>query len=320
MKVLEEAQLREMVGEDEALSAVETAFKALAEGRVVQPPPLGLDIEEARGEVHVKGAYLQGEPVFAIKFASGFYRNPERGLPVGAGLVLVFDSSTGFPLALFRDNAYLTEIRTGGAGALATRLLAPERPLTAAVVGAGAQARYQLRAISRVREIRELRAWSPVPEEVTAYVEEMGSTLGVPVSGAGGPRELVEGADLVVTVTPSREPLLELDWLARGATVVAVGSDGPEKQELAPAILGAPTKVVVDSRAQCLSLGETHHAVSAGILASEDIHAELGEVLIGERSGREGDELIVCDLTGVGAQDAAMAGVVWDRLGGGAAP
>ncbi len=316
MKVFGEEQLREMVGEDEALAAVETAFKALAEGRVVQPPPMGLDLEEVRGEVHVKGAYLQGESVFAIKFASGFYKNPDLGLPVGAGLVLVFDATTGFPLALLEDNAYLTELRTGGAGALAARLLSPDRPLTVGVIGAGAQARYQLRALSRVRTIKDLRAWSPIPAEVEAYVEEMGSTLGVPVSGAGSAREAVDGADLVITVTPAREPLLELDWLAKGATVVAVGSDGPEKQELSPEILGAPTKVVVDSRAQCLRLGETHHAVSAGILPAENIHAELGEVLLGMRPGREGDELIVCDLTGVGAQDAAMAGVVWDRLSG----
>ena len=320
MKVFGEEQLREMVGEDEALAAVETAFRALAEGRVVQPPPMGLYLEEVRGEVHVKGAYIQGESVFAIKFASGFYKNPDLGLPVGAGLVLVFDATTGFPLALFEDNAYLTEIRTGAAGALAVRLLAPDRPLTVAVVGAGAQARYQLRAISRVRKIRELRAWSPFPDEVAAYVEEMGPTLGAPVSGAGSPREVVEGADLVITVTPSREPLLELDWLTKGATVVAVGSDGPDKQELAPGILGPPAKVVVDSRAQCLRLGETHHAVSEGTLAPGGIHAELGEVLVGHRPGREGEELIVCDLTGVGAQDAALAGVAWDLLSGPSTP
>jgi len=122
---------------------------------------------------------------------------------------------------------------------LAVRLLAPDRPLSVGVIGAGAQARYQLRAISQVREIKELRAWSPIPEEVAAYAEEVASTLGVPVSGASRPKEAVEGADLVVTVTPSREPLLELGWLAKGATVVAVGADGPGKQELAAGILGA---------------------------------------------------------------------------------
>ena len=148
MIVVSEEQVRELAREDEALVAVETAFRALAEKRVVQPPPLGMDLEGVRGEVHVKGAYLEGEPVFAIKVASGFYRNPERGLPTGSGLVLVFDSTTGYPLALLQDNGYLTELRTGAAGALATKLLAPERPLAVAVLGAGSQARYQIRALS----------------------------------------------------------------------------------------------------------------------------------------------------------------------------
>ena len=100
MIVVEEERLREMVGEKDALEAVEVAFAALAEGRVVQPPPMGMEVTEALGEVHVKGAYLWGEPTFAVKVASGFYRNAERGLPTGSGLVLVFDATTGFPLAL----------------------------------------------------------------------------------------------------------------------------------------------------------------------------------------------------------------------------
>jgi ornithine cyclodeaminase len=228
---------------------------------------------------------------------------------------LVFDATTGFPLALLQDNAYLTEIRTAGAGALATRLLSPERPLRAAVLGAGSQARYQLRAIARVRELEGLRVWSPVPKEVMVYREEMSPVLGIPVSGASTAREAVEGADLVITVTPARKPIVEKAWLSEGATVVAVGSDGPEKQELDIEILGEAGKVVVDSRAQCLRLGETHHAVTGGVLDPEDIHGELGEVLVGHVAGREGNELIVCDLTGVGAQDAAMAGVAWSKLG-----
>ena len=314
MKVIDESQIREIVAEDHALQAVETAFRALAEGRVRQPPPLGMDLEEVRGEVHVKGACIQGEPVFAMKVASGFYLNPERGLPTGSGLVLVFDATTGFPLALLQDNGYLTELRTGAAGALAARLLAPPGPLTVAVIGAGSQARYQMKALARIRPLQEVRVWSPIPEEVDVYREEMTPVLGVGVSAAATPKAAVEGADLVVTVTPSREPLLELDWLAEGATVVAVGSDGPEKQELAPEILGEAGKVVVDSREQCLRLGETHHAVNAGLLTASAIHADLGEILLGEWPGREGDELIVCDLTGVGAQDAALAGVVWSLI------
>ena len=231
-------------------------------------------------------------------------------------MVLVFDATTGIPKALLQDNGYLTELRTGGAGALAVSLLAPKQPLTVAVIGAGSQARFQIRAMARVRELKAIQVWSPVPKEVSTYEREMRSLLGIPVTGRPTARDAVEGADLVVTVTPSREPIIEAEWLQEHATVVAVGSDGPEKQELSPDVLARAGKVVVDSRTQCLSLGETHHAVAAGLLSADDIHAELGEVVLGTRPGREGDEFIVCDLTGVGAQDAAMAGVVWKLLEG----
>lgn len=314
MKTVPEDRLREMVGEDEALEAVATAFSALAEGRVIQPPPMGFDVPEVRGEIHVKGAYLRGEATFAVKVASGFYGNPERGLPTGSGLVMVFDAETGFPLGLLLDNGFLTELRTGGAGALATKLLSPERPLKAAVIGAGSQARYQAKAIARVRAIVELRVWSPIGEEVRTYAREMAPILGVPVLETGSPREAVEGADLVVTVTPSRRPLLEGRWLAPGVTVVAVGADGPEKQELAVNVLAGADKIVVDSLEQCLRLGETHHGVTAGVVAPGDVHGELGDILLGREPGREGEETIVVDLTGVGAQDAALAGLVWGRL------
>ncbi len=314
MKVIGEEQLRALVREDHALEAVTAAFKALSRGRVVQPPPLGMDLEEVRGEVHVKGAYLQGEEVFAMKVASGFYRNRERGLPTGSGLVLVFDAATGFPKALLQDNGYLTELRTGAAGALAARFLTRDTPLRVGVIGAGAQARYQMRALARVRSLDAVRVWSPVPQEVEAYREEMEPELGAMVEAGATAEEAVRGAELVVTVTPSRDPILRYDWLAPGATVVAVGSDGPEKQELAGEILGRADKVVVDSREQCMGLGETHHAVKDGHLDPGAIYAELGEVVLGTRPGREADELIVCDLTGVGAQDAAMAGEVWNLL------
>jgi len=314
MKAVTEDQLRQLVGEEEALEAVEKAFRALSQGKAVQPPPLGMDLPKVRGEVHVKGAYLEGEPIFAMKVASGFYNNTRRGLPTGSGLVLVFDATTGFPLALLQDNGYLTELRTGAAGALAVRLLAPEKPLEVAVLGAGSQARYQLKAMARVRNLKRIRVWSPVEREVYDYAREMEPLLKVPVTPASSPESAVAGAHLVVTVTPSRSPLLEADWLAAGVTVVAVGSDGPEKQELKVDVLARAQKVVVDSRAQCLRLGETHHAVASGAMAPDDIHAELGEVLLGNRRAREGEETIVVDLTGVGAQDAAMAGAAWSRL------
>lgn len=316
-QVVTEATLRGIVREEEALEAVETAFRALAEGRVRQPPPLGLEVPESRGEVHVKGAYLQGERVFAIKVASGFYDNPERGLPTGSGLVLVFDTATGFPLAMFQDNGYLTELRTGAAGALATRLLAPDKLDRVAVLGSGVQARYQIRAIAGVRRWSETVAWSPNPDHAAAYCSEMKAAVDRPFRPAASAREAVEGADLVITVTPARRPFIEASWLVPHATVVAVGSDGPGKQELAADVLARADRVVADHREQCLRLGETHHAVEAGVLNPASVD-ELGAVLTGARPGRQGRELIVCDLTGVGAQDAAIAASAWQRLDGSA--
>jgi len=314
--VVEEDTLRSLVREPDALEAVRLAFRALAEDRVEQPPPMGLEVPSARGEVHVKGAHLRGEPVFAVKVASGFYDNAEKGLPTGSGLVLVFDAATGFPLALLRDNGYLTELRTGAAGALAVDLLAPERLERVAVVGAGVQARYQLRAIAGVRDWAGTVVWSRRLDHAEACCEELEPVLGTPCRAAATVQDAVEGAGLVVTVTPSREPLVQAAWLAPGVTIVAVGSDGPEKQELAASVL-ADARVVADRRSQCLELGEIHHAVNAGMVQRDAID-ELGEVVVGAKPGRRGDERIVCDLTGIGAQDAAVAGAAWSALETGA--
>ena len=174
----------------------------------------------------------------------------------------------------------------------------------------------QLRLMSLVRTFAEVRVWSPREESRHAYTADMGDVLGVPVTAAESVGQAVRGADLVVTATPSREPLLLPDMLAPGATVVALGSDGPDKRELAPEVVATADKVVTDLTAQCVRLGELHHAVDVGLMFVDDVWAELGQVVVGDRSGREGDETIVCDLTGVGAQDAAIAEVAWAALAG----
>jgi ornithine cyclodeaminase len=314
LTVVEEARIRESVGRPLALQAAEEAFRAMAEGRAVVPPPIGLELPAARGEVHVKGAWMEGAPHFAIKVASGFYDNARHGLPTGSGLVLVFDAATGFPRALLLDNGYLTDLRTGAAGALAVRLLAPDRPLTVAVVGAGTQARFQLRAMADVRTLREIRAWAPHPEGAAELCRELQEELGVPATGAPDVAAAVRGADLVVTVTPARAPLVLDPWVEAHATVIAVGSDGPDKQELDPRLLARADKLIVDHLDQCARLGELHHALAAGALTRDAVHGTLGGVLTGLVAGREAEELIVCDLTGVGVQDAAMARAAWSAL------
>ena len=314
MRLVTEQELRELVHEDESLRAVENAFRALAEDQVEQPPPMAFDFPEASGEVHVKGAAIRGSPIFAVKIASGFYRNPEQNLPVSSGLVLVLDQTTGFPLALLQDNAYLTEMRTAAAGALAARLLAHETIDKMAVLGAGAQARYQLRAIRRVRDIKRVVAWSPTPANRELYCREMESELGLRCTPADTARDAVDDAALVLSATTARSPIVQADAVSKSATIIAVGSDGADKQELDAKILDQAAKVVVDRLSQCVRLGEVHHAIEAGLMGEKDVYAELGDILIGKKSGREGDELIVCDLTGVGVQDAAIAELAWNAL------
>jgi ornithine cyclodeaminase/alanine dehydrogenase-like protein (mu-crystallin family) len=315
MRVVDEATIRSAVREEEALQAAEIAFRALAENRVELPPPMGLDFPDVEGEVHVKSAYLKGAPIFAVKIASGFYRNATLGLPSGSGLILVFDALTGFPVLLLDDHGYLTDLRTAAAGALAARLLAMEPLGLVAVLGSGIQARYQLRALSHVRKWARTSAWSRNWHGLAAYCSEMESELDVPFTAATTPEEALRGADLVITVTPSREPLFDPHALGSHATVIAVGSDGPEKREIPTEVLTWADKIVVDRLTQCVALGEVHHGIAEGLIRPESVHAELGEVLVGAKPGREGDELIVCDLTGVGAQDAAIAQVAWERLG-----
>jgi ornithine cyclodeaminase len=278
----------------------------LARNETTLPGVIHLDIPA--GEVHVKGAYLHGTPFFSIKEAGGFYKNPERGLPSGSGAIFVFDAVTGFLRAILFDNAYLTELRTGAAGALAADLLSRPSVKRVGIFGSGGQARYQLEALLGVRRPEEVVVTSRSPERMGEYAREMTARFHLPVRPAREPREAVSGCDIVVTTTPSRQPVVFSDWVDSGTHVTAVGSDGPDKQELEASLLARAQKVVVDRLDQCLKYGELHHAVEAGLLLPSQVYAELGEVAAGLKAGRTSeDEITVADLTGVGIQDAAVA-------------
>jgi ornithine cyclodeaminase len=315
VRVVTEQAVRELVSPAAAVTAVRQALVQLARGEAIMPEPSEMDFAEARGDMHVKGAYLKGTPYFSYKAASGFYGNPSRGLPVNAGLVLVFDAETGFPSAILFDNGYLTDVRTGAAGAVAADLLA--RPVVAkvAILGAGIQARRQLETLLQVRSPAQVSVWARRPEQAAEYAREMTELTGVPVTPAGSARDAVEGADVVVTTTPARAPLVSADWFGPGQHITAVGADLPDKQELDPELFGRADKVVVDSVAQAIRSGDTHHAIDGGQLSRAGIHAELGEIAAGARPGREhADELTIADLTGLGIEDAAMANLVAGHL------
>jgi ornithine cyclodeaminase/alanine dehydrogenase-like protein (mu-crystallin family) len=309
--LLHEREIRELIGPAEARPVVRESFVRLARGEAILPGVIALDIPKTRAEVHVKGAHLEGSPFFSIKVASGSYANPARGLPVGSGIVLVFDATTGFPRAVLFDNGYLTELRTGAAGALAAELLAKPEVERVGIVGVGSQARYQLAAFLRVRTPERVIAFGRSEAKATAYAKEMGEREGVRVLPAKTVEQAVRGSDVVITVTPSREPLVREAWIGPGMHITAVGSDGPEKRELEVGVLRKADKVVADRLEQCLRLGEIHHAVDEGALRPQDVYAELGEIAAGLKPGRtSGEEITIADLTGVGVQDAAVANFV----------
>ncbi|RFZ88396.1 ectoine utilization protein EutC [Shinella sp. WSJ-2] len=309
MKILTEAELRRIVPLDlEAIACVEDAFHALATKAVVMPPILRLDMPEQRAEVDVKTAYVPGLDGFAIKISPGFFNNPAIGLPSTNGLMVLFSTKTGLVQAVLLDNGYLTDVRTAAAGAVAARHLSRQDAGVAAIFGAGMQAKLQLEALSLVRRIREARIWARDTAKAEAVASELTLKLGFPIHAKVDGRAAVDGADIIVTTTPSETPLLKAEWLQPGQHVTAMGSDAEHKNEIEPAVITGAGLYVADSLKQTRRLGELHHAIEAGLVTEGMGFPELGEIVAGRKPGRSGPEQItVADLTGTGIQDTAIA-------------
>lgn len=307
--ILAERDLRACVSLDlSAIDIVEEAFAALARGGVVMPPILSMAIAEKHGEVDVKTAYVPGLAGFAIKVSPGFFDNPKRGLPSLNGLMIVLDAETGIVKAVLLDNGYLTDVRTAAAGAVAARHLAPAYVETVGVIGAGMQAELQIEALALVRPFARLLVWSRDTAKAEAYAARMTVRLGRPVAVAESAETLVRQSQVVVTTTPSRSPLIQAEWLHPGLHITAIGSDSNEKNELDPAIITAADRFVCDRMAQSRVVGELRSAIAAGLVGSDFVTDELGAISAGlaPRRGSE-DEITVCDLTGTGVQDTAIA-------------
>ena len=242
---------------------------------------------------------------FAIKVSPGFFDNPRLGLPSLNGLMILLSANTGLVEAVFLDNGYLTDIRTAAAGAVAARHLAPAEVRTAGVMGTGVQARLQMRAAHLVRPFERVLVWGRDRPRAEACAADLARTLGVEARAEPDPARLVAASELVVTTTPAREPILKADWLHPGLHVTAMGSDQAEKNEIEPRALAAAV-YVCDRVSQCERLGELRSARAAGFL--EGAPPELGAVVTGGVRPRASDaDVTICDLTGTGAQDTAIA-------------
>ncbi len=311
--MLSEADVRSLLGPQEALACMRSAFAALYRGEVTQPAIMDLEFPDADGEAHLKGAHVHGSPYWSVKAATGFWGNRALGLPVTSGLSLVFSAETGLLAAILFDNGYLTELRTGAAGGLAADLLAPQEIEQAAIVGAGGQARYQLEALLGVRRPARVVVASRTRETAETYAAEMREAFGIEISVAPDVESAVRSSQLVVTTTPAREPVVRAEWVQPGTHVTAMGSDFAEKQELDVDVLAGADVVAADHPPVAAANGELHHAVEAGAVRIEQV-VPLGALVVGDHPGRgSDDDVTVCDLVGVGVQDAAVAAEVVRR-------
>ncbi len=308
-KILTEPQLREIVALDlETVDCIEKAFIALAGGSVVMPPILSMSIENFNGEVDVKTAYVPGFDSFAIKMSPGFFDNPKLGLPSTTGLMVLFAVETGLLKAILLDNGYLTDIRTAAAGALAARLLSRTDSERVCIVGAGQQSRLQLEALCLVRPIKSATIWARNRDKANSLSTMLTEKLGISVNGENDLEAAVRTSDIIVTTTPSTSPLVMSDWLQSGQHITAMGSDQHHKIELDPKCFLKADLYVPDRRAQTEKLGELHHALVAKTAVPTDSFAELGEIAAGTKQSRKSNDCItICDLTGTGVQDTAIA-------------
>ena len=308
--VLAQEQVAALIRTADWIESVESAFRALADGLATAPPPMALEGEG--GVFHAKGAVLGGgHPRAALKLNGNFPGNPERnGLPTIQGAILLCDARTGTLLAIM-DSAEVTLRRTAAATALAARHLARPESRTVMICGCGALGRAHLDALIGILPLERLFAWDRRRDRARALAAEARSA-GLAAEAADS-LAAARRCDLIVTCTTSAEPFLDADLVSPGSFVAAVGADSPHKSEIDPRLF-ARSLVVVDSLDQCLAMGDLRHAVAAGTIAPNGVHAGLAELVSGRKKGRtSAEEIIMFDSTGIAVQDVACASMIYDR-------
>lgn len=302
----------------EIIDAVELAFGKLAKGKVDVPIPMHIDIHETKtagpGDCHIKGGYIDESTTWTVKLANvSFYKNVEKGLPAGSGIFIVCNAVNGFPLAVFQENRYLTDLRTGAAGAISVKYFgSTPKHKRVAFIGTGVIASAMAEATHCIHKFTEGFAYGLDEKQTADFAKSLSSDLKYPITVCKTPEEACRNADVIFTQTPGSKQVLQLSWLKPHATIIASGSDQPTKNEI-PSDVMKKAKFITDLTRQCARVGELRTALKEGYMQESDVYAELGEIING-KPGRVGDELILVDLTGTGAQDAAIGHVAWEKL------
>jgi ornithine cyclodeaminase len=305
MIVISEQDARALVSVEDAIAAVESAFAAMARQQARNLPVVREALGYKDAVFGVKAGCDTALPLLGLKAGGYWPGNLGTGLGNHQSSTLLFDPDTGRASALVSAN-YLTGIRTGAASAIATKYLARPDSAVLGIIGAGVQAQYQLRATLAVRPIRAVHAWNPSAENLEA-LGRLARELGLAFTAEGSCQAVASKSDVLITATPSRQPLVQAAWVRPGTHINAMGADTRGKQELDP-LLVVRASVFVDEAAQALTIGESQHAFEAGLITEHSFRGSIGEVIAGLCQARHSaDEITLFDGTGVALQDLAVA-------------
>ena len=313
--VLSEKDIKQLLSLEEVIGAVESAFRMKGLGHAQMPPKQYLFLNKYNGDIRTMPAYLEETDAITVKVVNSHPENQKRhGLPTVMATIILVDPKTGAPEAIM-GGTRITALRTAAAGAVAAKYLANPNPKTVAIVGAGTQARTQLLGLQRVfKTIEEVRVWDLAEKASMKYAEEM-KTRGNQglICSVKNVKDAVQGVDIVVTATPSREPLVSAEWIDTGTHINCIGADAPGKQELDPKIL-LKSKIVVDDWNQSYHGGEINVPFAKGIIKKEDVWGDICEIVAGLKQGRTSpNEITVFTSTGLAIQDAATAKIAYKK-------
>ena len=314
--ILTDDEVKKLLSISEVIEAVESAFKQKGLGRIQMPAKIYLYYKKYNGDLRAMPTFLEDLDISAVKIVNVHPDNPiKNNIPTVMAVIILIDPATGAPIAIMGGKT-ITAMRTGAAGSIAAKYLARNDSKTIGLVGAGAQARTQLMSLLEVyKKLEEVRVWSRTEETKKNFVTKMQQAYGnlIQVIPAASIRKAVEGADIVVTTTPSRKPLVMNDMVSAGMHINCIGADAVGKEELDPNILKR-AKIVVDDWAQASHSGEINVPLSRGIITKDNIWAEIGEIVAGLKPGRQRqDEITVFTSTGLAVQDAVTAKIAYSK-------
>ena len=314
--LLTEKDVKQLLTMGEVVEAVESAFKAKGLGHAQMPAKVYLFYNKYKGDLRAMASYLEELDISAVKIVNVHLENRAKyGLPTVMAIIILVDPKSGAPIAIM-GGTWVTGMRTGAAGGIAAKYLAKKDCKVVGLVGAGAQARTQLMAlISLYKKLEEVRVWSLPDGTKEAFVAEMEPKYGdaVKILAVESVKDAVEGADIVVTITPSRKTLVSNDWVEPGMHFNCIGADAPGKQELDPAILGR-AKIVVDDWEQASHSGEINVPLTKGIITKQNVWGTICEIVAGLKLGRTSpDEITVFASTGLAVQDAVTANLAYKK-------